>query len=576
MIGDVLRIRYEIVSELSKGPIFTAYQAKDRLQGREVTLRLINEPFNREPAFIEAIRSTVARYSSQQSLGLETMIEVDDHDGMPFIISEFTKGQSLQERIEKLAPFSVSVAISTVISICDALSPLHHQGIAHGDINAQNVLVLPDGQCRLQLAGMWESYSGSQTAGIVALPSMAPYLAPEVSAGALPSPTSDVYAVGILLYQLLSGRYPFSADTPVAMALKQATAGIPSVKIFNSAVPNALDDIVKKSMAKDPGDRYHDASELLSDLRMLQDGLRFGKPVTPPSQKKAEPTKQPVAPKMSAIRDAKPQKKAREPRDVPVWLMVSVAFFAAVVLALLGVWVVFNMSQPKLVVVPNIKGSKVAEATRTLDAMKLKLRISGRDANDRVPPDTIIDVLPPPGRKLHEGSTVNVRISTGSRFVDLPDLTGVTVDKARAMLEAIGVGVEDAIATEPNSSVGNGLIVSQDPSPKSKVERNSKVRLTVSGGRASSSQGEVAGEEKQYLYTLKIRMAGIEKAVVLRVEITDTHGTRSVYEQLHQPDDIIEIPAQGYGKEAKFGIYYDGELVKEIQKKAEEEAPTTP
>jgi serine/threonine-protein kinase len=178
---------------------------------------------------------------------------------------------------------------------------------------------------------------------------MSPYLAPEVSSGNLPSPSSDVYSVGILLYQLLSGRFPYSADTPVAMALKHATAGIPSVKIYNSAVPNALDEIVKKAMAKDPAVRYANASELLSDLRMLQDGLRFGKTLTWPLKTAPSPEKQPVAPKMSAIREeeAERAKKEREPRDVPIWLIAVFAFFAAVFLAAIGYFLIYNVSKPK-------------------------------------------------------------------------------------------------------------------------------------------------------------------------------------------------------------------------------------
>ncbi len=576
MIGTILRIRYELLDLMSEDAIFAAYRAKDRVQGKEVAVRVLKPPFAQEPEYIEALRRTVKKYAHTYGNGIEALIDVDDDEGQPFLVSELTQGQSLAERIDKLAPFSVSVAVSTAISICEGLNTLHHDRVAHGDVSARNIVSLPDGQCRLQLAGLWETYSASQTAGLVALPNMAPYLAPEVSAGAMPSPASDTYSVGILLYQLLSGRLPYSADTAVSMALKHATAGIPSVRIYNSAVPAALDEIVKKAMAKDPAARYANAGELLSDLRILQDGLRFGKTMQWPLRPAAStPEKQPVAPKMSAIREneeKKKSKKEKEPRDVPVWMLVMFGFCAVAFLALIGVWVVFNVSQPKLVEVPNVKGAKLSEAQKTLEGLKLKIRVSGRQINDTHPPDTILAMTPPAGRKLHEGSSVNVTISSGSRFVLVPDLKGKTMDAARSMLEAINLTLSDSYTSQPDPKLDAGLIVSQSPDKNAKVERFGRVTVTLSSGKSSGSVAPL-DQDKQYIYNLKIKLTGLEEGVVVRVEIMDARGERTIYESPHQPNDSIEIPTQGYGQEATFKIFYDNQLVTTKVKKAEEEAP---
>ncbi len=578
MIGTLLRIRYEVLEPIRQGPIFDAYKAKDRVQGREVTVRVLRSPFAQEPEFVQALQKVIEKYSKASGIGIESLVDVDDHEGLPFVVSEYTAGQSLAERIDKLAPFSVSVAVSMAISITEGLKTLHQAGVAHGDVSAQNIVALPDGQCRLQLAGLWESYSASQTAGLVALPSMAAYLAPEVSGGAMPSFSSDVYSVGILLYQLLSGRLPYSADTAVSMALKHATAGIPSVKIYNSAVPAALDEIVKKAMGKSPSSRYADASDLLSDLRILQDGLRFGKTMQwplKPAAAVAESEKQPVAPKMSAIResDEKP-KKEKEPRDVPVWLLVVFGFCAVTFLALIGVWAVFNVSQPKLVLVPNIKGAKLSEAQKTLEGLKLKVRVSGQEINDVQPPNTILSMAPAAGRKLHEGSSVNVTISTGSRYVMVPDLKGKTMDAARSMLEAINLTLSDSYTTQPDSKLDAGLIVSQSPDPKAKVDRFGRVVVVLSSGRSGGEVPNRADQDKQYLYDLKLKLTGLDKGVVLKVSIIDSRGERTIYESPHQPNDSIDIPTQGYGKVATFKIFYDDELVITKEMNAEQEAPT--
>lgn len=578
MIGSVLRIRYEVLEEIGDNPIFSTVRTMDRLKGRDVTVRLFKPPFSTERDFLDSVKQVVSKYSRVSGSGIESLMEVDEDEGQAFLISEHTSTQSLQERIDKLAPFSVSVAVSTAISICEGLNSLHNDGFAHGDVSARNIAAMPDGQVRLQLAGLWESYSASETAGLLALPKMAPYLAPEVSAGSLPNPVSDVYSVGVLLYQLLSGRLPYSADNPTGMALKHATAGIPSVKIYNSAVPAALDEIVKRAMAKDPKQRYANAGELLSDLRILQDGLRFGKTLNWPLKPATEAEeKQPVAPKMSAIRETEPsekkKKKEKPPRDVPVWLTVIFIFFFVVFLSLIGVWVVFNVSQPKMVIVPNIKGSKLAEATKTLEALKLKPRISGRETNDIQPPDTILSMNPPAGRKLHEGSYVNVKISTGSRYVSLPDLRGKTLDSARSMLEAINLTLSDQYTSQADPGLEAGLIISQSPEAKAKVERFARVSVVVSSGKTGGQVSTNPDEDKQYLYNLKIKLTGLKEGVVLRVEIVDSRGERTIYESPHEPEDTVDIPTQGYGKQATFKIFYDNQLVTTKEKKAEEEAP---
>ena len=575
MIGEVLQGRYEVLEQLGTGPVFDSFRAKDLTLAREVTIRVFRPPFEGEPDFVSAVRTTIDRYSNILGIGIEAMIELGVHEGVPFIVSEHTPGQPLQARVAKLAPFSVSVAVSTAISICEGLNSLHHASVAHGDLSAHNIAVQPDGRCRLQLAGLWEAYSASKSAGLAVLPGMAPYLAPEVSAGGMPTPSSDVYAVGIWLYQLLSGRFPYSADTPVAMALKHASAGVPSVKIYNNAVPAVLDEIVKKAMAKDPAQRYATASDLLADLRILQDGLRFGRTLNWPLRPAAAAAggKVPVAPKMSAIRDQddggreKPEKVAR---DVPMWMIAVLGFFGALFLILIGVWIVFNVSQPRLVVVPNIKGSKVAEATRTLKSLKLNLQISGRETNDVQPPDTVLSMSPIAGSKRHEGSTIYVKISTGSRYVTVPDLRGTTLDKARTMLQAINLTLSENVTTQPDFKYDPGLIIAQSPDPKAKVDRFGRVSVIISGGKTGGSVND-PDQDKQYLYNLKIKLTGLTERVMLRVDISDARGERPVYEVPHEPNDTVEIPTPGYGKKAVFKIYYDNQLVLTKEQVAEEE-----
>ncbi len=453
----------------------------------------------------------------------------------------------------------------------------------------------PTGATRLQLAGVWEAYSASDTAGAAVLMNMAPYLAPEVGAGAAtPTPASDVYATGILLYELLAGRPPYLADVPTATAARHATAATPSVRMYNPSVPTVLDEIVKRAMAKEPAARYGTAGAMLSDLRLLQDALRFGRtltwplsgppagaapvgalpavaaPTVAPKAVKPAPAPTPVAPRMSATReedaDDRPWRKARDGRDVPLWLLLSIVFCRAVVLALVGVWLAFNMNRPRLVTVPNIKGAPAAEARNTLRAMKLEMHVIGRGVSKTVDLDHVINVNPPPGGKVREGSQVGVFLSSGSPVVKVPPLKGLTLEAARTALEALNLELDTAVLRRRDRNAPEGTIIDQEPKAKKEIERFGRVRATVSLGDGGGGEGS----DQAYRYTLRVRLTDLEKPTNVRVEITDDRETRTIYEDRREDGDRVEVATVGYGSEVVFRIYYDGEVVKEVPMRAEE------
>lgn len=592
MIGEIFGSRFELVAQTSDGPIFTAYLAKETSTGKDVCVRTFRSPFDKELDFIEAV-GIAAHKGGVDHPGVERIVGLEHDTGRPFLVGQFSPGITLADRIRKLAPFSVPVAVGTAISILEGLEALHSAGVVHGDVSADNIVIGVDGSARVQLAAIWESYSRSSTAGAVVLPSMAPFLAPEVSAGASPSLGSDVYSVGILLFELLCGRAPYSADSPIAMAMKHATAPTPSVKGFNASSPIVLDEIVKKAMNKDPAARYRNATAMLADLRVLQDALRFGRtlswPLKPSQTVEPEPVS--VAPRMAAARPPKERESKRMRRerddDDPLvrYLGYAALILGCIVLGIVVMWVGMNASKPKFVRVPTLKGTDLTQARATLRGLHLELHEGLRQQSEQYPADTVLSSDPEAGDKVREGSTISVVLSTGSKLVEVPNLVGMELDSASSALHNMSLNVSNPVERVASNAPAD-QVVGQDPAPKQKVDRESSIRLKVSNGSkpadgTDSAKTENADQtpvdrEQANDYTLSIKVTNTEATVQVKVEIEDAHGTRTVVEESHDPGDEFNVDATGYGPEATFRIYYNDELKKTIRKEAPRKSAAQP
>ncbi len=592
MIGKLLKARYELVGLIHDGQIFATYSARDRIQGRDLSIRVVKPPFSDEREFVDRLVTTVQKYSIIQSANIERLHSVESDQGITFVLGDLTRGPSLADRIKKLAPFSVPVSVGTAISILLALDTIHRNGLVHGDLNPQHLAVMADGDVRLQMTGVWESYSGSPTAGVVVLPTMAPYLAPEVSAGSMPSSCSDVYAVGIVLYELIAGRLPYYAETPLAVAMQHSTAVTPTVRSTNTSVPSVLDEIVKKAMSKDPRSRYGTAGEMLADLRMLQDALRFGRsltwPLRPETVQNAPTTTgrgpaskpQPVAPRMSAIRggqesEVSPKKKQRSERDVPIWMVVFFTFVLAIFASVCIMWMYQNLSRPRFVTVPNIKTLSVTEATSLLRENKLSLRIASKEPNEKFEQDSILDVTPEPGQKVREGGQVSVVVSSGSKNVSVPDLKGLTIDKAKALLATLNLSLAPTLEKISDPKVPVDLIVRSDPPARETVKRQSQIKVYVSTGASEENISSRPAPDQGYLYTLNLRLKDLPHRTNVKVEIVDSDGTRVIYQAMHDSGDTFDVTARGSQRTARFNIYYDGVLVMQKPKQAEGDERST-
>ena len=170
MIGVILRMRYELTQQISEGPIFTLFRAKDRVSGREVHVRLLRSPFDQETALVDHLRSTIRELSAIHAPTIERMVDLDEHEGTPFLVSDSGTGQPFDERLKRLAPYSVPVAVGMAVQVLEALTAVHNAGFVHGEVTPANILVSQDGKMTLLQPGLWVTYASSRFAGPAVLP----------------------------------------------------------------------------------------------------------------------------------------------------------------------------------------------------------------------------------------------------------------------------------------------------------------------------------------------------------------------------------------------------------------------
>lgn len=576
MIGHILRVRYEVLHEAGEDPVFACYGAKDRSTGRNVLLRVVKEPFSRERAFLDEVQQVVHQVRSVQHPAVEQVYSFEEDHGTWFVVCEAAVDPTLDERIKRLTSLSASVSVAHAVGVCEALEALHLAGVIHGDVSARNVSTSPEGAVKLRRAGVWSCYSHSTIAGPLMLGLMAPYLAPEVTEGGMPSPAADLYALGILLYQMLLGHPPFSGENAVAIAIKHATAPVPSLRGVNRSIPVVLDEIVRKAVSKDPAHRYPNASAMLRDLRALHDAMRFGRMLTwPIPAKDAAPAQPvPVAPRMNVIEANSPQRSAPdqdfEVESLPVWLRAVGWTALAAFLMVVGAWAFFNVQKPQLETVPNLVGMTKSEAAARLDNMNLKLRVVRRETSEDFAEDTVVSVSPVPGRQVREHSFVDAVVSAGSRFVELPDLRGRSLEESRRLLGSLGLDIQEPVEERSDRDLDAGLVLEQVPEPRKSIERGTKVRLVVSSGGASRGPQEEPSGGARHVYTLRLTMPPGEQSVLVRIDMTDERGTRTVYEERHEPGERFEVAAEGVGGEATFRIFFDGRVVRQVTERADE------
>ena len=543
--------RYELGDVIGTGGMSEVFAAEDTLLGRGVAVKMLRPEMARDLNFRERFRREAQNSGRLNHPAIVAVYDTGEAEidglGVPYIVMERVFGRTLREILHADGPMRPAEAARILEPACRALTASHEAGIVHRDIKPANIMITNTGQVKVMDFGIARALDDStsamtQTSAVIGT---AQYLSPEQARGKPADGRSDIYALGCVFYELVTGRPPFQGETPFAVAYQhvQEDPVPPSHHIADLTPTEAVnvDSVILTAIAKHPADRYQNADELASELELLSRGA-----VTQAARSHVSPAaggdgyadgdrrdvgNQAATTVMAAggahaaqrpapVAEGRPRRRddrARHRRGPSNWPRWVAAALAVVVLAISGAFAYDFFANDddgggtssSAVAVPDVVGWQRTDAEQTLEKAGLRVDVNEEPSPD-VPRGQVIRTNPGAGSRLQPGTAVELIVSSGREITDVPDLSGMTLDEARRTLEKAGLALKGQVEEEESDSVPAGQIISQNPAAGSQISKGTEIAVTVSTGKKQVRVPDVKGlsldEARSTLESMGLRL----------------------------------------------------------------------
>jgi eukaryotic-like serine/threonine-protein kinase len=478
LFGD----RYEVQGRIGAGGMAEVWRGFDRILNRTVAIKTLLPQFARDASFVDRFRREAQAAARLNHAGIVSVYDSGTDGETPYIVMQFIEGRTLADYLASGKTIPPMKAAQVAKEIAEALAAAHAEGVIHRDIKPANVMVTRDGKVLVMDFGIARLISGPETAPQTsAVLGTASYLSPEQAQGQSVDARTDIYALGVVLYEMLTGRPPFTGDSPMAIAYKQVNATPEAPSSLNPDVPPQLDAVVMRALSKNPANRYQTGKEFADDLdRALTGGKVLATPLLPAAGEATQVISRPQPTSVLPPQADEPggSRKAWAGALIAILIMALLAAGAYLVVTMLT-----DDGQGELVGVPNLIGLTELEAEQKLDGAGLIVGDKSTRRTDRVPPGQVVDQDPVAGNQIQAGKAVNLVISAAPKPVEVPPLEGLTVDEARTDLEAAKL-ILGEVSEENSETIPEGRIISQSPGASEEVPKDTPVDVVVSAGRS--------------------------------------------------------------------------------------------
>ncbi|MBF1142339.1 MAG: Stk1 family PASTA domain-containing Ser/Thr kinase [[Eubacterium] sulci] len=508
-MSKLLAGRYELIEKIGEGGMAVVYKAKDRLLNRYVAIKILRPEFTQDEQFLDSFKRESQAAAGLQHPNIVSIYDVGRTGNINFIVMELVDGRPLSDFIKENGHLDYKTTIDIAKQVASALAIAHKHQIIHRDVKPHNIMITSDGVAKLTDFGIARAVSkATMVADTSKIIGSVHYFSPEQARGAYVDERSDIYSLGIVMFEMLTGRVPFDGETPVEVALKHINEDVPSPAKLVPGIPPALDKVVLKATDKYQTERYKSADEMLEALKnvefvtqMVGDRVFAGE-----TDNKPRRDENLVAPVMSSRREdreqemviapanpRKPKAKSDDKKKKKRAIIIGVA--AVVILALFGILYVSGIigGGGKEVTVPDVKGMSYSEAKEVLEAKGLKIEKADEPiASQKIEKGKIVSQTPSKNSKVKKGRTVRVILSAGNTELKVPDLKGLSYKEAKTLLSEMGLQISKGDEVD-SDSVAEGLIASQYPSAKTKVDKGDIITVNISKGKKDAVIPKLVG-----------------------------------------------------------------------------------
>ena len=544
-IGKIFAGRYRIVKQIGRGGMADVYLAKDLiLDGEEVAVKVLRTNYQTDPIAVARFQREARAMADLDHPHIVRITDIGEEDGQQYLAMEYVAGLDLKRYIKEHYPLSNEEAVRIMGQILLAMRLAHTRGIVHRDLKPQNILLTPDGTAKVTDFGIAVAFAETSLTQTNSMLGSVHYLSPEQARGSKATFQSDIYAMGIIFYEMLTGHIPYDGDSAVTIALQHFQKPLPSVIAENPSVPQALENVVIKATAKKLSDRYQSVSEMYVDLstslsynrrnepKLVFDDASKADTKTLPKVPQSTLTSIPKAP----AQEERPQSKKLTPEQAPTQKPTKKRKFKARYMILLAslllvaaslVWILSRT--PATIAIPNVAGQTVAEAKEALKKSKFEAGEEKSEASDTVAEGRVIRTDPEAGSGRKEGTKVNLIVSSGKQSFQLSNYVGRKYTDVVAELKEKKVP-ENLIKMEEEESSESepGTVLRQTPASGSTYDlsKATTITLTVAKKVTSVSMPNYIGSSLEFTKNNLTQIVGVKEANIEVVEVsTAPEGT---------------------------------------------------